>query len=103
MTIPQVKNPIFGALIIFIGLPLLYFGHQFYAGEIHVWTDITWDSINHRTFTSFWAAIFWIFFKSPWAATITSFTAAASSTDASGNKIESSKTVTLEQSPGAVD
>jgi hypothetical protein len=103
MTIPQVKNPIIGALIIFVGLPLLYYGHAFYEGEIHAWTDITLDSINHRTFTSFWAAVFWVFFRSPWAATITSLTTAASTIDESGAKVETKKSIVIEQSPGAVE
>lgn len=101
MTIPQVKNPLIGALVIFVGLPLLFYGHQFYDGEIHTWTDITWDSINHRTFTSFWSAVFWIFFRSPWAATITALTTSASSIDESGTKTEVKKSVVIEQSPGA--
>lgn len=103
MTVPQLKlNPYQGFLIIFIGLPLLYYGHQFTAGEIHNWTDITLDSISHRTFTSFWAAIFWIFARSPWAATITSVIASSSTTDEYGQKIEATKSLTIEQSPGAV-
>ncbi len=99
MTIPQVKNPIIGALIIFVGLPLLYYGHQFYEGEIHTWTDITLDSINHRTFTSFWAAVFWIFFRSPWAGTIKQLTSEVQAVGDDGSKSSIKKTVTLEESP----
>lgn len=104
ITIPQLKiKPYQGFLIIFVGLPLLYYGHQFTAGEIHNWTDITLDSLSHRTFTSFWAAIFWIFFRSPWAATITSVITSSSTTDETGQKVESKKSLVIEQSPGAVE
>lgn len=98
MTIPQVKNPLIGAAVIFIGLPLLFYGHQFYNGEIHTWTDITLDSLSHRTFTSFWAAIFWVFFRSPWASTITQLTTEATSTASDGTQTADKKVITLEQS-----
>lgn len=100
VTIPQLNlKPYQGFLIIFVGLPLLYYGHQFSAGEIHTWTDISWDSIQHRTFTSFWTAVFWIFARSPWASQITQLTSEATSTSASGDKISQTHVVTIEQSP----
>jgi hypothetical protein len=97
MTIPQVKNPIIGAFCIFVGLPLLKFGAAYYAGTIHHWGDIKTSDISDATFHSFWAAVFWVFFKSPWAPKITQFTSEAESISASGVKTAQKSTVTIEQ------
>lgn len=97
MTIPQVKNPLIGALAIFVGLPLLKFGAAYYAGTLHHWTDIKISDLSDATFHSFWASIFWVFFKSPWAPKITQFTTEAESISAEGVKTAAKSTVTIEK------
>lgn len=99
MTIPQVKNPLVGAAIIFVGLPLLKLGAMYYAGTINHWSDMNWAQISDLTFHSFWAGVFWVFFRSPWAAQITKLTSEAESIGPDGTKTTAMKSLTVEQSP----
>jgi|SRR5665213_3071566 len=97
VTIPQVKSPLIGALVLLIGLPLLKFGTAAYFGSLHHWSDISLADISDATFHSFGAAVFWIFFKSPWASKITEITGISSATAADGTNVTQTQTLKIEQ------
>lgn len=68
--VPQIKNSVVAVLVILIGIPLAECLHLYLTGELKGWAGIP-DALNHASFTGFMAAIFWIFFKSPFAGRIT--------------------------------
>lgn len=70
MTIPQVKSTALSVLAILIGAPLLTCLQLYWSHELHGWSDVP-DALNHSSFSAFWLAIGWLFFKSPFASKFT--------------------------------
>jgi len=68
--IPQIKTSLLSVVAILIGVPAAECLHLYLTGELKGWAQLP-DALNHSSFTALMAAIFWIFFKSPFAGRIT--------------------------------